>query len=654
MTGPYGQYWMRYRRSGWHGLLPMNGKVPLVAGHHGRIESNPMPSDADLSQWREEFAGDNIAIRIPPGVFVLDVDAYEGRPGGETLKQLSEQCGPLPATWRSSARPDDEVSGTYWFTVPPEWRPADGFPGIDAVWVNNRYAVVEPSVHKSGNQYRWYFGRMGDWEEAGIPDVPPELPVEWLAVLEDVRDPQGRRTVHDSITVYDGPSSEDYGVKVLEQELARIETEWTENRGEFNRTLNHAAFSLGQISAGGELNASEARQALEAKLIELGVESKQYDTLDSGWFSGLHVPRPRKDLSPEFTAEELSDIEKIKETDRYKRKLEDRVLFRLADEEAKILTAPGNKELGSPTDWRSVVIDDRDYSGAGLLVQPSWVTLAMGDYESAKTMVFLWIAAQRLRAGETVVFIDEESTVDQTLDKLSAFNLSDEELSRFKHWDHPGWNLVANPGILDELIQTFPDTKLFGIDSYSRILEHSGLDDDNDSARRMFTILSDFANRYRVATYLIDHQGHGGSSHARGATTKVQQAHIALQLKAGKTKFTKDRDGLLAATVHKHRSGKFTGSKWKVVVTTTKPGPLTMEWIEDGSDELLERPPSESAILGALRKGPMPATAISAKTGIKSPRQHLSKLAKEGMIVSVDDPASRSGAKLWKIVDHSE
>ena len=43
-------------------------------------------------------------MRLGYGLVGIDVDAYEAKTGGRTLKEAEFRWGPLPPTWRSSAR----------------------------------------------------------------------------------------------------------------------------------------------------------------------------------------------------------------------------------------------------------------------------------------------------------------------------------------------------------------------------------------------------------------------------------------------------------------------------------------------------------------------------------------------------------------------
>ena len=55
--------------------------------------------------------GSNLGLRVNYGQIGIDVDAYDAKTGGRTLVEAESRWGPLPPTYRSSSRIDDDVSG---------------------------------------------------------------------------------------------------------------------------------------------------------------------------------------------------------------------------------------------------------------------------------------------------------------------------------------------------------------------------------------------------------------------------------------------------------------------------------------------------------------------------------------------------------------
>ena len=196
---PYAVAAMRYRAAGWEGVLPLppGAKFPPPPGFTGRRHAGMDPSVADIGTWIElgmyggrqsavDVPAGNIALRLPPDVVGLDVDAYDGKPGGETLAKLEAALGPLPPTWVSTSR-HDGVSGIRLYRLPAgvreggpgrRWLDEAG-PGVDIIRHGHRYTVVAPSVVE-GREYRWIAER----HRPGVPELdawPPE--VSWLGEL---------------------------------------------------------------------------------------------------------------------------------------------------------------------------------------------------------------------------------------------------------------------------------------------------------------------------------------------------------------------------------------------------------------------------------------------------------------------------------------
>lgn len=193
--GPYATAARLYRAAGWPGVLPVGQrpgeKWPPPSKFTGA--GAPDPSGPDVEAWIETHGKRNIALRMPPGVLGLDVDAYEKggklKAGAAALAELEAQHGPLPATWVSSARP--APSGIRWFRVPIEldgrpinW-PGEAAKGIEVIQHGHRYALVWPSINPEADGAEYHWRTPGDAPYARIPqpDELAELPEAWVRGL---------------------------------------------------------------------------------------------------------------------------------------------------------------------------------------------------------------------------------------------------------------------------------------------------------------------------------------------------------------------------------------------------------------------------------------------------------------------------------------
>lgn len=180
---PYARSALLYFELGW-GPLPVTGKGKGTGngpprGKTGR--SGTAPQRNEVEYWATAKSDLNVALRLPEGVVGVDVDAYNGKRGRETLAELESARGPLPETWVSGSR-DDGVSGIRFYAVPASWEAPGIFgAGIEGISWHYRYAVAWPSIHpETGLQYKWR--RLPDWEPCSPPRVSelPALPESWL------------------------------------------------------------------------------------------------------------------------------------------------------------------------------------------------------------------------------------------------------------------------------------------------------------------------------------------------------------------------------------------------------------------------------------------------------------------------------------------
>lgn len=185
MTGPYAQAAQLYRDAGWECVLPIVGKRVPPGGYTGY--NAQLPTDAVIADWIAVRGHENIGLRLPDDVIGIDVDAYDGRKGLETIEWYETNLQvELPPTPRSSARVDG--SGIRFFRVPTglNWKSDLGRDSnVEIIRSGHRFAMVWPSVHPDVNEtYKWLAP-----DSSVLDDIPslgefPPLPDEWIAALQ--------------------------------------------------------------------------------------------------------------------------------------------------------------------------------------------------------------------------------------------------------------------------------------------------------------------------------------------------------------------------------------------------------------------------------------------------------------------------------------
>ena len=164
--------------NGW-AVFPLQprGKLPLIRkadGGNGFLDAT-----TDLEQvraWWDRCPSANIGVAVPERHVVLDVDGEEGIAERSALEKEHE---PLPFCTRQVTG----GGGEQWIFLdeePDELRQDVKFrPGLDTRCAGRGYFVAPPSIHPSGNRYRWLVrvepARLPSWLRALIakPVTPP-------------------------------------------------------------------------------------------------------------------------------------------------------------------------------------------------------------------------------------------------------------------------------------------------------------------------------------------------------------------------------------------------------------------------------------------------------------------------------------------------
>lgn len=226
---------------------------------------------------------ESIGIATGPssGLWVLDVDLPDGP---QSLRALQDQHGPLPFTWRQRT---GSGGRHYFFRWPEGGEPIRNSvrtklgPGLD-VRGEGGYVVVAPSPHPSGNAYAWERGFSP--EEMELADAP-----DWLLELVRPAKPAKRPRHSQAIVRPQSGGCTRYGRAALEAETDRVRTA---PEGQRNQELNRAAFAVGQLVAGGELDRATVEAELKTAARVCGLsDAEVVRTIASGMASGMALPR---------------------------------------------------------------------------------------------------------------------------------------------------------------------------------------------------------------------------------------------------------------------------------------------------------------------------------------------------------------------------
>lgn len=281
-----------YAQSGWQ-IFPCEamGKEPLTP--HGYKDATT--DLATIAAWWQKWPDANIGLACgPSGLIALDGDpAHYNDESREFLAHL--------LAYHPTAGQSTPAYGTHLlYKLPPDVSltnsPRGLPPGID-VRVGG-YVLLAPSlVEYHGDEARkknvpdGHTGRYAWLPGCGPHErLPQPLPEHVLNLL---RPPQRQTPI---CTNGHGTPRPGYGAVALDKEL---DTLARTPDGSRNNQLNTAAFNLGQLVAGGELDEREVRDKLSDVALAVGLsETETRKAISSGLAAGKKQPRSAPPKTP--------------------------------------------------------------------------------------------------------------------------------------------------------------------------------------------------------------------------------------------------------------------------------------------------------------------------------------------------------------------
>ncbi|MGB8298222.1 MAG: DUF3987 domain-containing protein [Polyangia bacterium] len=254
-------------------VFPCKPGEKMPATEHGHLDAT-VDVETIKERWTET-SGANIGLRCDAsGFVVVDVDAKNG--GYKTLEALEAELGPCPDT--VAARTGCRQPGLHLYYRVPAGMEFRGKLG-DGIDIKHRgYVVAPPSIHPDGGRYEWL--------SSPFDNEVAELPTTWLTRMKKTgaNDSAPPVQLHKS---ENSTTTSAYGAVAIEREIKAVKSA---AEGERNNRLNLAAFSLGQLHAGGAI--VDVQEELVQAAMDAGLpEHEARRTVDSGWSAGQSEPR---------------------------------------------------------------------------------------------------------------------------------------------------------------------------------------------------------------------------------------------------------------------------------------------------------------------------------------------------------------------------
>jgi len=246
-------------------------------GKHPRVRRGLHDATCDaraIRRWWQRWPNANLAVRTgasPDGAGIVVIDIDPRHHGNATLATIQARHATLPPTLAATSG-----SGGRHLVFQHPGQPVPNSagrigPGID-VRGDGGYVLIAPSRHASGRHYHW--------QPAPVAPLPAWL-LELARPQPIALEPTG--VVH---------REDAWAGAALRHEISAVRSSCEGSR---NDTLNRAAFSLGQLVGGGQLEEAEVVDALTIAASATGLGLREVRaTIASGLRAGRAHPRHRQ------------------------------------------------------------------------------------------------------------------------------------------------------------------------------------------------------------------------------------------------------------------------------------------------------------------------------------------------------------------------
>lgn len=455
--------WCLQRQSG--GFSPMEGLTGYEA---------PFPTVVPQPQGAHR-----LGFRPPPSVVIIDVDHYDGKRGADTIDKAEEWLGNLPLTFKVTSRGLEDPSGRYLFRKPADLDFSDS---ALAQFGDDGHTHVE--ILRTGHRFSWAPGDINhkngltvtcfdpDGEPCLLPDVSelPELPPRWVEYL---RNPPQVQSYGSYVRPGDGPQwwllqaddslasdtelsgfafnlmmSRSLSMDEIFDQWLRVshsdDPSWPWSREDFDRHTRAQAQNkvaqaieredeiraglpatdaqLDQISAN-----TNAQYEREQKLVQIR-EQRIAETIQAQQFFNVQpLEEDTPQLQTQSPAEYLSSL--VRGLPHYDSQYKNILARAQAEKDvAYLLSAQftGYRSIAylpEPPDPETLRVIGKDNNTSSVIARAK-ITVISGHRSSGKTWVTAVWAAQELRAGNTVIWIDFERQDELLASKLRQLKIN--------------------------------------------------------------------------------------------------------------------------------------------------------------------------------------------------------------------------------------
>jgi hypothetical protein len=551
-----------------------------------------------------------LGFRMPPNVVALDVDHYDDKHGGWTWDAAQERLGELPDTYKVTSRDESDISGRYLFRK-PEWLQIKDKSLSEFGHTVNGKRVTDLDILRTGHRFSWAPGDVNPktdtvvrcYDPTGEPcDMPlpsdlPELPEAWVAYLTNP--PETQSAAYDLASrPSDGPQ---WWLGQPDQSLGtRAElAEFAFNLMASRLTPDEAMVQIQRVALAIDPGRPWLPEHL-AGLVDRNTESKVGEILAREDAELAQLPATEQQLQDiaDRTTREHDRIEKLRElrderiyeavqqlypvvvaplettdsaeydlpalirgTPEYDQQFR-RSLARIqADKDVALVLAAeftGYKaisQLEEPPLPNTLIVTGKDSIGTCVIGAPA-VTVLSGARAAGKTWCAATWAAQELRAGNHVIWIDFERQARRLMQKMRALKITDPTMDNQLHYT----------AALPSAKRLAEDVKFYAYDGAHRVLvvidAFRGLQNliapgtssnDGDAVEQVYLEYLNPMIDAGANVALLDHLPKSGGA-TIGAERKESAADYVIKVEQT-IGFTKTEPGFSMMTLTKDRGG---------------------------------------------------------------------------------------------------
>ena len=533
-----------YRAAGWMQVIPLpeGRKTPPPSGYTGR--SRKPVTDEQIQLWSQANPNANTGIVIPEGVLVLDIDAEQGHQvkadGVKGISELAQKLGALPDTWSSTSHGIDSPARHLFYKVPEGlmWK-GGAIEGVDVLQPGHRYSVVWPSIHPSGEMYRWY--TPSGSVASTLPRISDlaTLPWNWVDYL---RKPDREKASNS--TTFTQPQGEAYDTRMCKaiNTFLNKTLDNPASKGSRHETTLQAVWTLVKFAQEGHRGALDAINQLKPRFIQevapdrQGKEreaAREWARLLSGAMEKANGIQSHADPCEQSKIERMTpgEFDELNQGGTYAESYPQPVQNGSMESREASKNASSSWQFEDLTQLASGVelpptptVFQRE-DGQGLFYRGA-VNDLHGEPGCGKSMIAQIAVAQELKSSHDVIYIDYEDSARNVVKRLLLLGVTGEQIVAHFHYVRPSAK-PSSPTSLGGWRETldYADTATLSvIDGVTSCLAYAGLDSNSgDDIAAWYNTMPRLISACGPAVVLIDHVVKSKDNRGRYAGGSMQK-----------------------------------------------------------------------------------------------------------------------------------